>query len=370
MKVLGVGIGLHKSLLSRNATAMEFCKRTFWHGVDVSPVRFLELQSAFSQPAAAVEFIKKYNMTWQAFVKAAGYKYRVLGGLNRPFRSLNSKLRLLILAVNVPYTAEDITSFFSIGIPKNYAFAFETLEVMQVLVDSEFKRIKKAINALLASSFQLEGKVLHLRDAANEILQAIPEGTIKVPAELAEDLRWAESLVEDRYADWVKGEGFVMQPVNLGPFALFEAELTYADTEMDPKRLVETVQNLIDRHKLGVLEGYLKPLEILVQGKPMEVIKTTAMELNRKTIHIMLNKYDMSTAEVWQCLIDIQKELGALPISQVKYQRLIDDRGRGFTEGMHIRLWKSLSTVSRTRVGVTPNPVNSSPVKTGGYLWF
>lgn len=371
MKVLGVGIGLHKSLLSPSGTALEFCKRTFWRGHDVSPIRFVELQSAFSQPAAAVEFMRKYKMTWQAFVKAAGFKFNVLGRLNKPFQSLNSKIKLLILASNVPYTVEDINAFFSIGIPKNKVFCFETLEVMQVLMDSEFKRIKEALDSLLSTAFQWEGRVLHLRDAAQEMLSEMDDSVIPLRKELAEDLAWAEAQVEGQFGvvtpDWVQGEGFYMNPPSLGPLEFFDTELREAD--LNPEAVLRTVERLCDRYRLGILEGYLKPLEILVQGRAREVIETSAMELNRQVIHVMLHNWDMSAAEVWMSLINIQKELGALPVSQVKYQRLIDDRERGFTEGMHIRLWKSLSNVSHTRVGVTPKPIEP-PVKTGEYLWI
>lgn len=372
MKVLGVGIGLHKSLLSPSATAFEFCKKTFWLGRDVSPIRFVELQSAFSQPAAAVEFIKKYEMTWQSFVKAAGFKFNVLGRLNKPFRSLNSKIRLLILAVNVPYTSEDINAFFSIGIPRNRVFCFETLEVMQVLMDSEFKRLKKSINSLLSATFQLEGRVLHLRDAAKEMLSQMDNSVIPLREDLKEDLAWAQAQVDTRAkngvpSDWIAGEGFFMNPIDLSSNDFFNSEVNWADSH--PEAVLATVERLAERYRLGVLEGYLKPLELLVQGRPNEIIKSEAMELNRLVIHVMLSKFDMSAAEVWTYLIDIQKRLGALPLSQVKYQRLIDDRERGFTDGMHIRLWKSLSNVSNTHVGVTPKPIEPS-VKTGGYLWF
>nr|UJQ92461.1 MAG: putative RNA-dependent RNA polymerase [Mitoviridae sp.] len=373
MKVLGVGIGLHKSLLSPSAIAFEFCKRTFWRGQDVSPVRFVELQSAFNQPAAAVEFIKKYKMTWQSFVKAAGFKFNVLGKLNQPFQKLNSKVKLLVLAVNVPYTAEDINAFFSIGIPKNREFCFETLEVMQVLMDSEFKRIKKALNSLLSVTFQLEGKILHLRDAAKEMLFQMDSSVIPLRSDLAEDLAWAEAQCEgdprshlNPLTDWIEGEGFIMIPPQNSAFSQFGE---WAKANPRPEAVLATVERLCERYRLGVLEGYLKPLEILVQGRANEVIKSQAMELNRLVIHVMLHKWDMSAAEVWTQLIEIQKALGALPTSQVKYQRLIDDGGRGFTEGMHIRLWKSLSNVSHTRVGVTPKPIEPQ-VKTGGYLWF
>jgi hypothetical protein len=360
MKVLGVGIGLHKSLLSPKGTALEFCKRTFWLGADVSPIRFVELQSAFNQPAAAVEFIRKYNMTWQSFVKAAGFKYNVLGKLNKPFQSLNSKIKLLVLACNVPVTAEEITRFFEIGTPKNMVFHLETVEVMQTLIDVEFKRMKRAINAILNSAFQLEGRVLHLREAANEMLHQMDESVIPLRSELAEDLAWAKAQVEGSTGvinpEWIAGEGFFMSPIEQGLLAdTFGAELLEANT--NAAAVLATVERLCHRYRLGVLEGYLKPLEILVQGRANNEIKSLAMDLNHRVIHIMLNKFQMSVATIWLNLIEIQRELGKLPLSQVKYQRMIDNsESHRLTDGTHIRLWKLLSNVSRTRVNEAPKP--------------
>jgi hypothetical protein len=381
MKVLGVGIGLHKSLLSPKAIAFEFCKKTYWRGHDVSPVRFAEMQSAFSQPAAAVEFMKKYTLSLARMVKAMGFKYNVLGKLNRPFQSLNSKIKLLVLAYNVPVTVEDINTFFSIGIAKNKQFHFETLEVMQVLMDTEFKRIKKALNSLLSATFQLEGNVLHLRDAAEVMLDEMDESVIPLRPELAEDLAWAEAQVESFErdgvpGDWLYGDGFRMNPVNLGPLEFFDTEIQEADS--NPKAVLSTVETLCSRYRLGVLEGYLKPLELLVKGRANELIKSDAMGLNHRVISIMLSRYDMTAAQVWMELISIQKEIGNLPLSQVKYQRLIDDGERRLTEGTHIRLWKSLSNVvSNSRVGVTPSAqgfVHKPKPPTGGglqqTLWF
>lgn len=156
MKVIGVGLGLHKSLISTRGIALEFAKRTFYNGVDVSPISLLELQSAFSAPAAAVELVRKYKIPLAAFLKACGYGYKVLGGLNRHLGKLNAKVRLIVLAINMPVTVEDIKSFFEMGMPKSGVGLLETKEIIDHLCSTELKRMKRSLNEARYQSYSLE----------------------------------------------------------------------------------------------------------------------------------------------------------------------------------------------------------------------
>lgn len=63
MEELGVQIGLHKSLLSPKGTALEFAKRTFYQGVDVSPISLLELDSALRDLSSWVAFSRKHSLS-------------------------------------------------------------------------------------------------------------------------------------------------------------------------------------------------------------------------------------------------------------------------------------------------------------------
>nr|WAY16623.1 putative RNA-dependent RNA polymerase [Binucleate Rhizoctonia mitovirus 11] len=156
MKTLGVGIGLHKSLISVTGSALEFAKRTFFNGIDVSPISFTELQAAMSQPAAAVAFIRKYNLSLSVFLSVAGYGYKVLGGLQRPLGKLNAKVRLIVLALSVPVTVEDIERFFSLGKSRAGRSLFETKAMITYLLSTEFKKLAVMLNALLYQAHSLE----------------------------------------------------------------------------------------------------------------------------------------------------------------------------------------------------------------------
>nr|WMI40084.1 MAG: RNA-dependent RNA polymerase [Rhizoctonia cerealis duamitovirus] len=169
MASLGVTIGLAKSLVSPYGTALEFAKRTFWNGVDVSPISFVEIQMAFTHPAGAVDFIKKYSLSLAAFLKAAGYRFNVLGGLNKPLGKLNSKVRLLVLALNTPVSVEEINDFFTLGMPRSGIGLVETKEMIDLLVSKELVRMKRALNELRQKLYTLELDVLRAKYIAEKL---------------------------------------------------------------------------------------------------------------------------------------------------------------------------------------------------------
>nr|WAY16591.1 putative RNA-dependent RNA polymerase [Rhizoctonia solani mitovirus 114] len=146
---LGVECGLHKSLISHQGTAMEFAKRTYWFGHDVSPVPLKEFASATTALGASVEMIKKYNLSIAEYLQAMQVGWRVRSRLNAHIGSLPSRVRLLILAVNLPLTEEEATRFFELGAPRVANYKVDILSVMKEFATVENKR---AISTLLRMS--------------------------------------------------------------------------------------------------------------------------------------------------------------------------------------------------------------------------
>jgi hypothetical protein len=62
MDSLGVGIGIHKSLVSRKGV-LEFAKRYYVGGEDCSPVPFKEVVAALHDFECSTEFVVKYNLS-------------------------------------------------------------------------------------------------------------------------------------------------------------------------------------------------------------------------------------------------------------------------------------------------------------------
>jgi len=101
-QLLGVEIGLAKSLISKSGTALEFAKRTFVNQTDVSPVPFKEYWVAIQMIQAGLEFARKYNLSAPQFLKLNGAGWRVLSQHSKPFLTLGKRWRNLLIAFCSP----------------------------------------------------------------------------------------------------------------------------------------------------------------------------------------------------------------------------------------------------------------------------
>jgi glycosyltransferase involved in cell wall biosynthesis len=102
MKGLGVQIGAHKSLVSREGLCLEFAKRTFYKGKDVSAVSLAELLVSRKNLSAGLELCRKYSMGLGAYAKFLGYGYKATGSLTKRLWSLPSRLRNYLVAYHGP----------------------------------------------------------------------------------------------------------------------------------------------------------------------------------------------------------------------------------------------------------------------------
>jgi len=348
MKELGVGIGLHKSLISSDGSALEFAKRTLYRGVDVSPIPLTELKASFVSPANAVQLILKYKLSLATFLKAAGFGFNVLGRLHKPLGELNSKVRLIILAMNIPTTIEAVETFFSIGAPRSGRSHFETISVINEMVNKEFKLHQRAVNALRNNLHQLEGKVLHAKDMANALIDSLQKEAITVSAETMELLAWARAQVENRtHLDhWVKGEGFIMSPPQFDSLgSTFQSELEYADAH--PELVLKGAERMFNSELIKNLLPLIKYLQEMVQGASMIKSRFLLESIKTDLTRVMLSKYDLTAAEVYWQYITLSKELANIPQANLQYARVVDPITKGFTDGVHIRLWKALSGLSQ-----------------------
>jgi len=112
ISALGVECNLAKSIMSPSGDGLEFAKRTFFKGENVSPTPLKELTSALQSIPGMLDYISKYNLTLPMAVTVAGFGYRVKGSLNKPVHKLNLKIRYLALGVWLSEGKVDILSTF------------------------------------------------------------------------------------------------------------------------------------------------------------------------------------------------------------------------------------------------------------------
>jgi hypothetical protein len=145
---LGVECGLHKSVLSSRGIGIEFAKKTFFKGVDVSPVPILEFLTANYTLPSAISFAHKYSLTLPQLVKSLGYGYKVLGRLDRHIGTFSRKIRLLYMAFNSPLitsTPEEITAWLGKGNPLS--------DYPKEGVDAFMTEVVNTVNKLVKKSF-------------------------------------------------------------------------------------------------------------------------------------------------------------------------------------------------------------------------
>jgi hypothetical protein len=70
---IGVECNLAKSIISPKGLGLEFAKRTFYKGENVSPSPFKELYSSLTDIVVFLEYVRKYKLTIQEALKVAGF---------------------------------------------------------------------------------------------------------------------------------------------------------------------------------------------------------------------------------------------------------------------------------------------------------
>lgn len=87
---LGVECNLSKSIISPKGLGIEFAKRVFLKGIDISPAPLKEFYSAMGSINALVEYGRKYHMSVSQMLKVAGFGYRVIASCNKPWNKISN----------------------------------------------------------------------------------------------------------------------------------------------------------------------------------------------------------------------------------------------------------------------------------------
>lgn len=144
MTSIGVGINLNKSILSPSGKGLEFAKRTFIDGMDVSPISFKDLSLALTPGNTAhwVAFAKahKLNFNTQAHILGFGFK-----AIKSSFRKLNHALKVVYLAniAKVDFTTDVLSLRSKVPVDLNVnvpAFKAQVLQPILDDLDSGFKQ--------------------------------------------------------------------------------------------------------------------------------------------------------------------------------------------------------------------------------------
>jgi len=99
MALLGVELGIAKSVISPSGLGLEFAKRTIFKGEDVSPAPLKEAQAAHRNMSGALEIMRKYSLSPNSLIKFLGYGPSVVITKN------NLKMKILRMILALPSNA-------------------------------------------------------------------------------------------------------------------------------------------------------------------------------------------------------------------------------------------------------------------------
>jgi len=151
LRALGVECGLHKSVISHQGLSLEFAKKTYFKGQDVSPVSLTEFIAACGSISEIIAFAKKYNLTLPQIAKTLGYGWRVVSSTNKPIGKLNAVLRGISIALIMPVTPEGVTQLFSLGKP----LKSDLTDIIKSFIQIEYGSILNDLNKLKKKSLGL-----------------------------------------------------------------------------------------------------------------------------------------------------------------------------------------------------------------------
>jgi hypothetical protein len=136
MSDIGVAINLNKSILSPTGKGLEFAKRTFIDGMDVSPISLRDLSLSLRPGAAShwVAFAKAHNLnfTRQASILGFGHK-----AVKDSFRKLNHALKVVYLAniAKIDMTTEVLNLRSKVPVDLNVNVPAFKAQVLQPILD-------------------------------------------------------------------------------------------------------------------------------------------------------------------------------------------------------------------------------------------
>ncbi|AIF33766.2 RNA-dependent RNA polymerase [Heterobasidion mitovirus 1] len=188
IKHLGVEVGLAKSIISDKGIGLEFAKKTFFKGIDVSPRPIKELLGALQTPAALVSYARKYKLTDAQIIKVAGFGYKVLGGLNKPLQKQNTSVRFTLITLHLPAsildlrkTYESMRSWFKRQNLVEWLLEFITSEAR--VLRNKLRNVDNKISAIYTTYVPSSSRF----EATPEFLGWFARGTIQ---QILSDITW------------------------------------------------------------------------------------------------------------------------------------------------------------------------------------
>lgn len=197
ISLIGMNIGLHKSILSNNGSVIEFAKRIFHSGVDVSPVPFKEFFAALFGYGNFLDYARKYNLALVQIARVLGFKYRALSRIGNGFNPMPSGMKRIYVASSLPSASEDVQSFFELGAPVKARWPISLESFWKQFSQYEFQLLLKAVARRLDVALNDPSQFLNLVDLSkDDLLHGVISSRFSVAVVPWDSGNWAPGPVQ------------------------------------------------------------------------------------------------------------------------------------------------------------------------------
>lgn len=360
IKNIGMEIGLHKSVLSRSSVTLEFAKRIFHKGVDVSAVPFKAYFAALGGFGQILEFARKYNLGTLEIAKSLGFRFRALSKVNTGFSSLNYKLKQLIVASSLPTTSEEVVPFLKLGSPRVSPWPMNLEVFFKGFAQWEFRDLLRSMQRRHTAILGERKTFIHLSPNLGEdpLLHSVIRSKFRtVITPDYQDWNWMVgpsrtktlnlngeevSIIEGPSEAKERSKGFMLldldmnnrvsQPIDLRPAKRIPLEeLQLLDLKDYPVDLSDEDVRTIRRALAPMWDFQILPLR--------DKLLSDLREIQSLLVKDYIDPSDL--AKVFISFLEVSREAALIPSQTVSFKR-VSETARG-SDPVSIRLWKRWS---------------------------
>jgi hypothetical protein len=327
MVTLGVGIGLEKSLVSRNGT-LEFAKRFYYKGEDCSPLPYKEYMSARGSLSALTEFGEKYSLRLAVMLKILGYGYRVTGSMHKLFRLMPRKPRnLVIYALHPADRPWDSWWLNMVSLVKSRPLSAprvwnEYIGLMQTRCNELLKLKAEKYNSILASISRLDALSQNVAGRKAISVMKFPDGSTALGS---------------------TGSPFVLMPAPLAEFGTWSrlSEVIY-DPTFEASYLAEFSPLLIRKVGASLYSELLRNFrgDFLSLQRELKTAESTVARLQSPEMESVVGSVDRDFWGKFYEEFEQKLTLLTLPGPDRKIERVLRSR-----PGRVVKLWLRLGSV-------------------------
>jgi hypothetical protein len=354
IRLIGMEIGLHKSVLSRFGVTLEFAKRIFHRGYDVSAVPLKEFFAALSGYGDLIQFARKYNLDLLGLARVLGFKYRALSKVNQGFAHMSLQLKKLSVALALPATADAVVPFLELGKPKVSPWPVTLDKFFLEFTQTEFRNllntISKRYNAVLGDEKLFVNLLPDLKN--DPLLHSIIALKWCVPVYPLDMLNWVERechpapLGGGPAEPWVipgpaeakevgVGFTFTVQPGN----PVFQPKDVRGFRPYSPANLARISRpNLTD----GMVKEFRVALASLVDFQIIPK-RLAVLEANRAVQSLIAQRWLLpeDIAQVFITFLEVSREAALVRSTPVSFTR--EESPERSKDPVSLRLWRRWS---------------------------